>query len=364
MLTHKMSNSIGRHASLGVNQIPVARRNTLNVTRPANLSLGAPITHRSIVRVRAESGQDSAAQQQVQEGLTAATEAAQDAIENAATAVSAAADAVKSEFSAAPAAPEAYIAVPSSEQQPSSPSSTGGPLRSAQNFLLGNPVAYWSLVGMGAFMGVTFVIALGRTVLKGFSSQGKRTRTVNKNKTVVDEISKFLPSNRAGLTGSVIGGIRFRTGFSPVELFRKYLWFLLRERKFDQEAVDDLIALKAALALDDAHVAEALGERAKRVYEKYGNVMFDTTGMSAAGIERKATSRALFSKMQYLIENEALVSSPEEAARVNLRDIFGATEDDAARLRIVSLYEVDLDAAMGLPSSTPPEERDEGGVEQ
>lgn len=338
----------------------------LNSSGPANLFLGAQISRRSIVRVRAESGQNSAAQQQGQEELTAATEAAKDAIDNAATAVSAAADAVESELSATTAAPEAYVAIPSSEQQqPSSPSSTGGPLGSARNFLLGTPVAYWSLVGMGAFMGVTFVIALGRTALKGFSSQGKRTRTINKNKAVVDEFSKFLPGNRAGLTGSVIGGIRFRTGFSPVELFRKYLWFLLRERKFDQEAVDDLIALKAVLALNDAHVAEALGERAKRVYEKYGNVMLDTTGMSAAGIERKATSRALFSKMQYLIENEALVSSPEEAARVNLRDIFGATEDDAARLRIVSLYEVDLEAAMGLPSSAPPETGEgDGGMEQ
>jgi len=333
-----------------------------NSSGPANISLGAQITRRSIVR--AESGQNSVAQQEVQEGLTAATEAAKDAIDNAATAVSAASDAAEAELSATSAAPEPYIATPSSEQQQSSPSSTGGPLGSAQNFLLGNPVAYWSLVGMGAFIGVTFVIALGRTVIKGFSSQGKRTRTVNKNKAVVDEFSKFLPGNRGGLTGSVIGGIRFRTGFSPVELFRKYLWFLLRERKFDQEAVDDLIALKGALVLDDAQVAEALGERAKRVYEKYGNVMLDTTGMSAAGIERKATSRALFSKMQYLIENEALVSSPEEAARVNLRDIFGATEDDAARLRIVSLYEVDLDAAMGLPSSAPSEKGEGGGVEQ
>ncbi len=321
-----------------------------------SLSLGAQ-PRRSIVRVQASSdAAQNPQQQQIEQELAAAAEAAQNALDNAATAVSNTADAVGSEVSAAQAAPEAYTAVPSSEQQ--SPSSSGA-LGSAKTFLLGNPVAYWSLVGMGGFLGATFVIALVRTVLKGFSSQGKRTRTVNKNKAVVDEFSKFLPSNRAGLTGAVIGGIRFRTGFSPVELFRKYLWFLLRERKFDQEAVDDLIALKTALGLDDAQVAEALEERAKRVYDKYGNVMLDTTGMSAAGIERKATSRALFSKMQYLIENEGLIASSEEAANVNLRDIFGATEDDAARLRIVSLYEVDLDAAMELPSSTPPAEAGE-----
>ena len=47
-------------------------------------------------------------------------------------------------------------------------------------------------------------------------------------------------------------------------------------------------------------VAEALKERGQRVYSKYGNVMLDTTGMTQAGIERKATSRALFSKLLYL----------------------------------------------------------------
>jgi hypothetical protein len=29
-------------------------------------------------------------------------------------------------------------------------------------------------------------------------------------------------------------GVRLRTGYTMVELFRKYLWYLLRERKFDQ----------------------------------------------------------------------------------------------------------------------------------
>lgn len=47
-------------------------------------------------------------------------------------------------------------------------------------------------------------------------------------------------------------------------------------------------------------MAEALSERAQRIYDKYGNVMLDTAGMSKAGVERKATCRALFSKMLYL----------------------------------------------------------------
>ena len=55
---------------------------------------------------------------------------------------------------------------------------------------------------------------------------------------------------RAGTVQGIIG----RTGFSPTEAFRKYLWFALRERKFDQDAVDDLVQLKAALRLQDSEV--------------------------------------------------------------------------------------------------------------
>ena len=47
-------------------------------------------------------------------------------------------------------------------------------------------------------------------------------------------------------------------------------------------------------------VATALRDRAQRIYEKYGNVMLDVAGMTKAGIERKATCRALFSKLLYL----------------------------------------------------------------
>lgn len=220
----------------------------------------------------------------------------------------------------------------------------------ARKFLSDNPVAGFSILGILGFLGVTLVVAVIRAAATGFTPGGKRTRTVNKNKLVVDELSKYLPGNRSGLGVGAVASLKFRTGFSSVEIFRKYLWFLLRERRFDQEAVDDLVALKKALGLRDSAVADALRERSKRVYDKFGNVMLDTSGMSPAGVERKATSRALFSKLLYLVECEALLA-PEEATSVDLRDIFGATEDDAARLRIASLYEVDLDAALEQPAA-------------
>lgn len=67
--------------------------------------------------------------------------------------------------------------------------------------------------------------------------------------------------------------LRVKTGYSSTEIFRKYLWFLLRERAFDQEAVDDLVHLKNALGMGDEEVAAGLSERSQRIYDKYGSLM-------------------------------------------------------------------------------------------
>lgn len=45
-----------------------------------------------------------------------------------------------------------------------------------------------------------------------------------------------------------------RAGFTSVEIFRKFLWYLLRERAFKQDVVDDLLALKKGLGLTDSEV--------------------------------------------------------------------------------------------------------------
>ena len=49
-------------------------------------------------------------------------------------------------------------------------------------------------------------------------------------------------------------GLCSKTDFTPVEAFRKYLWYILRERKFDEATVDDVLYLKAVLALTDEQV--------------------------------------------------------------------------------------------------------------
>lgn len=45
-----------------------------------------------------------------------------------------------------------------------------------------------------------------------------------------------------------------KTRFSGTEIFRKYLWYLLRERSFDNDAVADMQQLKSALGLTDDEV--------------------------------------------------------------------------------------------------------------
>lgn len=273
---------------------------------------------------------------------------------------------------AAPAAaePAAASAVDAASPSVAVPPPREGLPAALRRVAADSPVAFYAGAGLAAFLGLTFVVAVARTAARAFTPQAKRGRTVGKNAALVAELSKYLPGDRAGLTGGVVGSIRLRTGFSPVEIFRKFLWYLLRERSFDPDAVADVVALKRALGLRDADAAGALSERARRVYDKYGNVMLNTDGMSAEGVERKATARALFSKMLFLAECPEVVGPPAEGGAdggappppaVDLRAVFGATEDDVARLRIASLYEVDLEAAAELPSA--PGSEGSGGEE-
>jgi hypothetical protein len=60
------------------------------------------------------------------------------------------------------------------------------------------------------------------------------------------------------LTSPHVQKLRGSTGFTPVEVFRKYLWFLLRERQFDVAAVQDMVLLKQSLGLTDDEVTRGL----------------------------------------------------------------------------------------------------------
>ena len=55
-----------------------------------------------------------------------------------------------------------------------------------------------------------------------------------------------------------------KTGFTATEIFRKYLWYLLRERRFDEDAVADLSALRSVLAMRDEEVSPLSRHRDSR----------------------------------------------------------------------------------------------------
>ena len=57
--------------------------------------------------------------------------------------------------------------------------------------------------------------------------------------------------------------------------------------------------------------------------------MLDVAGMSKAGIERKATCRALFSKLLFLSEAEELFpeNSAAATAMIDVPGVFGATDE-------------------------------------
>ena len=217
------------------------------------------------------------------------------------------------------------------------------------------------------YCATAFGAAVLRVVRASNTPTAVRARTVDKNRAVVEALAAAFraesgggggggdgataaaPSataglTTAGLTPALVRKLASRTGFTPTEVFRKWLWYALRERRFDERAVSDIVALKGAAGLSDADVAGALAERAARIYARYGDVMLSPVGMTQAGIERKATARALFSKLLYLAECEALLDPASEAGRaLDIPSAFGATDEDAAKLRLVSLLEVDLD---------------------
>jgi hypothetical protein len=56
------------------------------------------------------------------------------------------------------------------------------------------------------------------------------------------------------------------------------MWYVLKERTFDEAALRDLLHLKEGLALGSEDVAAALLERCKRIEQKYGNLVLPETG--------------------------------------------------------------------------------------
>jgi len=81
-----------------------------------------------------------------------------------------------------------------------------------------------------------------------------------------------------------------------------------------------------------------LAESARRIVNKYGSLMMEPVGMTAEGLRRKATGRALFAKLLYLQEFDSLIARDSPAVHTcDVAATFGATQADVAQLRITSL---------------------------
>lgn len=202
-------------------------------------------------------------------------------------------------------------------------------------------------------LGSTFVWSVAKVVRKALTPRAKRKRKINRNRFVVETIDGFLPDRRHELDAKAIQGLGKATGFNQRELFRKYLKYLLNERKFDAQAVADVIHLKRVCGLSDMEIVEAINETGEAVFKKTGILMRTMDGMSMDGLQRKAMGRVKFSKLLYLAETDELVHSDGEAAQnMRLLDIFGATSEDAEDCRIKVLGdEPSLDALERLMGS-------------
>lgn len=149
--------------------------------------------------------------------------------------------------------------------------------------------------------------------------------------------------------------------FPFLSLRSRYIWFALRERKFDPDLINDLLQLKAALGLTDVEVARALKERSERIAKKYGPIMTQTEGLTTKGVERKAALRAFFTKLLFLTEQVEALVTPEavKEAEFEILRIFTCPLRDAEKMRIVSLYDMDMQRVEELAMTKSDEDTEE-----
>ena len=184
----------------------------------------------------------------------------------------------------------------------------------------------------------SFALSAYNVYMRYNSSKSKRKRQVNKNVVVVERLRDFFPENRDSLNRGHIRGLQGKTGFKPEEIFRKYARYKLNEEPFTNDFVADVLALKTACELDGETVKQVLIETGERIVKKYGILMRDVSEMGASGAARKIDGCGMFAKVMYLADLEEFVPREKGAeAQQKLKEIFGATDEDYEKLRIVAL---------------------------
>ena len=64
--------------------------------------------------------------------------------------------------------------------------------------------------------------------------------------------------------------IHIQTGFTMVDIVRKYIRYALNEKPFNPELVASLIQFRKASMLDDSQVAEILNDISRRIVREKG----------------------------------------------------------------------------------------------
>lgn len=201
----------------------------------------------------------------------------------------------------------------------------------------------WMLAVPLAYMGLSLVVAVVKTIRKLNSPKEKRRRLVNQNARLCKTLDDFLQSKRHELNHAALKQLTSKTGFDMEDILRKYIRYSLNEKPFNPDLVAGLIHLRKSSMLDDASVAEVLNEVSRRIVKEKGPVVMNTSGFTEKGIKRKAAVQGLFSKLLYLSELDEFCSTTRSS--LGIKEIFGVTDEDADALRIETLSEVsDVDS--------------------
>jgi hypothetical protein len=194
------------------------------------------------------------------------------------------------------------------------------------------------------FLSSTFVYSCYKVFRKATSGRAKRTRTVNKNVEVVERLKTFFPAERGSVNKGVVRGIALKTGYSSSEIFRKYLRYKLTEEAFTLDFVADVLALKNACGLDSEQIKDILLETGERMFKKYGTLLTNLAGLTQSGVERKLDGASKFAKIMYLADLDEFIDKAQGAeVMLKLKETFGATDDDYAKLKITALGSDDID---------------------
>ncbi|KAL6903732.1 hypothetical protein ACP4OV_004545 [Aristida adscensionis] len=201
---------------------------------------------------------------------------------------------------------------------------------------VGSSPVPWLLVVPLAYVGVSFVLAVARTVGRFTSPRTKKKRRVGKNIFLLKSLDELFQKGREAVDYPALQDLMQKTGFDMDDVVRKYIRYTLNEKPFNPDVVVDLIHLRKASMLEDAEVAEILNEISRRIVREKGPVVMDLSGFTEQGFKRKLAVQALFGKILYMSELPEFCSRDSSLV---VKEIFGVTDEDADSIRTHTLSE-------------------------